>query len=54
LKVPFDVSRGDVVDVEVRSGAARLSFSGRAETDGRSGDMVAIRNEGSKRLFQAA
>ena len=53
LKVPFDVSRGDVVDVEVRSGAARLSFSGRAETDGRSGDMVAIRNEGSKRLFQA-
>jgi flagella basal body P-ring formation protein FlgA len=53
LAAPFDVSRGDVVDVEVRSGAARLSFSGKAETDGRSGDMVAIRNEGSKRLFQA-
>ena len=53
LAAPFDVSRGDVVDVEVRSGAARLSFTGRAEADGRSGDMVAIRNESSKRLFQA-
>jgi flagella basal body P-ring formation protein FlgA len=53
LAAPFDVNRGDVVDVEVRSGAARLSFTGRAEADGRSGDMVAIRNESSKRLFQA-
>jgi len=53
LVAPFDVNRGDVVDVEVRSGAARLSFSGKAETDGRSGDMVSIRNEGTKRLFQA-
>lgn len=53
LTAPFDVNRGDLVDVEVRSGAARLSFSGKAETAGRSGDMVAIRNEDTKRLFQA-
>lgn len=53
LAAPFDVNRGDVVDVEVRSGAARLSFSGKAETAGRTGDMVAIRNEGTNRLFQA-
>jgi flagella basal body P-ring formation protein FlgA len=53
LSAPFDVNRGDVVDVEVRSGAAHLSFSGKAETAGRSGDMVAIRNEYSNRLFQA-
>jgi flagella basal body P-ring formation protein FlgA len=53
LAAPFDVNRGDVVDVEVRSGAARLSFSGKAETAGRSGDLVAIRNEDTHRLFQA-
>ena len=53
LAAPFDVNRGDLVDVEVRSGAARLSFSGKAETAGRSGDVVAIRNEDTNRLFQA-
>jgi flagella basal body P-ring formation protein FlgA len=53
LAAPFDVNRGDLVDVEVRSGATRLAFSGTAETAGRNGDVVAIRNEGTNRLFQA-
>ena len=53
LRAPFDISRGDVVAVEVRSGATRLSFSGKAETSGRSGDVVSIRNESNNRLFQA-
>jgi flagella basal body P-ring formation protein FlgA len=53
LAAPFDVNRGDLVDVEVRSGATRLAFSGTAETAGRSGDVVAIRNKGTNRLFQA-
>ena len=53
LAAPFDVNRGEMVDVEVLSGATRLSFSGKAETAGRSGDVVAIRNESTQRLFQA-
>jgi flagella basal body P-ring formation protein FlgA len=48
-----DVSRGEMVDVEVRSGAARLLLTGKAESAGRSGDMVAIRNMTSNKLFQA-
>ncbi|MGA3095453.1 MAG: flagellar basal body P-ring formation chaperone FlgA [Bryobacteraceae bacterium] len=52
IAVP-DVSRGEMVDVEVRSGAARLLLTGKAESSGRSGDMIAIRNMTSNKLFQA-
>ncbi len=48
-----DVSRGEMVDVEVRSGAARLLLTGKAESSGRSGDLIAIRNMTSNKLFQA-
>jgi flagella basal body P-ring formation protein FlgA len=48
-----DVSRGEMVDVEVRSGAARLLLTGKAQSAGRSGDMIAIRNMTSNKLFQA-
>lgn len=48
-----DVSRGDLVDVEVRSGAARLLLTGRAESSGRSGETIAIRNPLGNKLFQA-
>jgi len=53
VSAPNDVARGDSVHVEVRSGAARLAFTGKAETSGRSGDMVAVRNPGSNRVFNA-
>jgi flagella basal body P-ring formation protein FlgA len=52
IAVP-DVSRGEMVDVEVRSGAARLLLTGKAESAGRAGDMIAIRNMTSNKLFQA-
>jgi len=39
---PRAVSRGDTVIVEVVSGAVRLSFEGRAETDGSVDDMVLV------------
>ena len=39
-----DVNRGDMVEVEVRSGAAHLAFTGKAESAGRSGDTIVIRN----------
>ena len=53
LMVPPDVSRGDMVEVEVSSGAAHLAFTGKAETSGRSGELIAIRNLSSNKVFQA-
>jgi len=48
-----DVNRGDVIQVEVRSGAAHLAFTGKAESGGRTGDLIAVRNPSSRRVFQA-
>ena len=48
-----DVGRGETIDVEVRSGAARILLTGKAETAGRSGDMITVRNPANNKLFQA-
>jgi flagella basal body P-ring formation protein FlgA len=48
-----DVSRGEMIDVEVQSGAARLRFTGKAETAGVSGDIVTVRNPATNKVFQA-
>jgi flagella basal body P-ring formation protein FlgA len=53
LMVPPDVNRGDMVEVEVRSGAAHLAFTGKAESAGHSGDTIVIRNLSSNKVFQA-
>ena len=53
LAPPNQVNRGDVVNVEVRSGGARLEFTGKAESSGRTGDLVAVRNPTSNRVFRA-
>lgn len=53
LAPPNDINRGELVSVEVRAGAAHLSFTGRAESAGRAGDPVSIRNLQSNRVFQA-
>jgi flagella basal body P-ring formation protein FlgA len=50
---PNDVNRGDSVHVEVRSGAAHLEFTAKAETAGRSGDVIAVRNPSSNKIFRA-
>ena len=50
---PNDVNRGDAVHVEVRSGAARLAFTAKAESGGRSGDFIAVRNPSSNKIFRA-
>ena len=47
------VQRGDEISVEVRSGPARLRFDGRAESAGRAGDSILVRNPLSGKLFQA-
>ena len=53
LASPNDVNRGDAVHVEVRGGAVRLAFTAKAETGGRSGDFVAVRNPSSNKIFRA-
>ncbi len=53
LSRPRVVAKGDVVRVDVQTGGARLSLEGRAESSGRQGDMVLVRNESSGRRFRA-
>ncbi len=48
-----DVVSGATVKVEVRNGAARLAFDARAETSGRTGDMVAVMNPSNSKVFKA-
>jgi flagella basal body P-ring formation protein FlgA len=50
---PPDVTRGDPVDVEVRSGTMRIALRARSESDGRHGEIIALRNPTSNRIFQA-
>jgi flagella basal body P-ring formation protein FlgA len=53
LGAPDDVQRGEVVDVEVSSGAARVRVEARAETAGRAGDTILLRNLENGRRFPA-
>ena len=58
IKLPFllkpkQVNAGSVVRVEVLDGATHLSLEGRAETSGRTGDLVTVRNPSSGKAFQA-
>jgi flagella basal body P-ring formation protein FlgA len=53
LRLPADINRGDTVDVEVRSGAARLSFPAIADAGGHTGDLITLRNPSSGKHFKA-
>jgi len=48
-----DVNRGDAVHVEVRSGAAHLAFTAKAESGGHNGDFIAVRNPSTNKIFRA-
>jgi flagella basal body P-ring formation protein FlgA len=48
-----DVVRGATVKVEVRDGAARLAFDARAETSGRTGDLITLMNPATSKVFKA-
>jgi len=50
---PPDVLRGETVAVEVRSGAARLAFTGRAQASGSAGQTIAVLNPETRKRFQA-
>ncbi len=53
LALPREVQRGDTVEVEVESGAARLNFQGTAESGGRQGDRVMVKNPENGQRFAA-
>ena len=53
LSEPLQVHRGDLVQVRVISGAARIELEARAETPGRQGDVISLRNLQSDKMFQA-
>ena len=50
---PFQVQRGDLVDVTAIAGAAQLHLPALAETPGRQGDMVSLKNQHSGKSFLA-
>lgn len=50
---PNDVERGESVIVEVHSGGAVVKLEAKAESTGRRGDTVAVRNASNKTLFRA-
>ena len=53
LTTPREVERGDKIAVEVSSGGALLAFEATAESSGRAGDSIVVRNPENGRLFQA-
>jgi flagella basal body P-ring formation protein FlgA len=53
VEAPREVSRGDTVSVIVQTGAARLEVQVLAETDGRKGQIISVRNPRSGRSFRA-
>jgi flagella basal body P-ring formation protein FlgA len=50
---PFQVQRGDLVDVTAIAGAAQLHVPALAETAGRQGDLITLKNAHSGKMFRA-
>lgn len=53
LEAPREVNRGDLVSAIVQTGAARIEVQGVAESDGRKGEVISVRNPRSGRSFHA-
>jgi len=50
---PFQVRRGDLVDVTAISGSAQLRMPAISEAQGRQGDMITLKNSRSGKTFRA-
>jgi len=50
---PLQVQRGDLVDVTAISGAAQLRMPALAETQGRQGDLISLKNPRTGKIFRA-
>jgi flagella basal body P-ring formation protein FlgA len=53
LAIAHDVERGDLVAVEVKVGSAILDFEATAESSGRAGELIMVKNPENGRSFQA-
>jgi hypothetical protein len=53
VRGPKEIERGDAVRVEVSSGGVLLAFQAAAESSGRIGDTVLVKNPSNGRRFQA-
>jgi flagella basal body P-ring formation protein FlgA len=51
LETPYEVNRGDLVNAVVENGAARLEVQALAESSGRKGQVISLRNMRSGRSF---
>jgi flagella basal body P-ring formation protein FlgA len=54
LTIAHDVERGDLVAVEVKVGGAILDFEATAESSGRAGESILIKNPENGRTFSAS
>jgi len=53
IQPPFEVERGDFVEVIVEKGAARVEAQGIAQQSGRSGQIICVQNAKTRRPFEA-
>jgi flagellar basal body P-ring formation protein FlgA len=53
LDAPADVLRGERVRVEIRSGRARVLLDGEAQSSGRRGEVIRIRNPANGKILRA-
>jgi flagella basal body P-ring formation protein FlgA len=53
LDLPADVVRGEPVQVEIRSGRARVLLEGQAQSSGRRGEVVGVRNPANGKILRA-
>lgn len=53
LEAPREVSAGETVAAEIQNGAARVAFEAKAETSGRAGDSILVRNPQTGRRLRA-
>jgi flagella basal body P-ring formation protein FlgA len=53
LEAPSEVVRGERVRVEIRSGRARVILEGLAQSSGRRGDVIGIRNPDNGKILRA-
>lgn len=53
LEQPADVLRGERVQVEVRSGRARVLLEGQAQSSGKRGEVIGVRNPANGKILRA-
>jgi flagellar basal body P-ring formation protein FlgA len=53
LEAPADVLRGERVNLEIRSGQARVLLEGEAQASGRLGEVIGVRNPANGKILHA-